>query len=719
MRSLLSAGLLPLGLLLPGAALAQAGAPAVTVAEALEPIRVDGVLDEASWARAVPVTDFLRYEPTAGGPPPGGTEVRFLQDADTLYIGMRITGADYDVRGRISEREDVNADDQIGVYLDTFADGQSAYIFYINARGIQQDARYSTTGFSMSWDAVFTTRGRLTDDGYIIEMALPFRSIRYPAEPGPQSWRVSLTRKIPAEGAKYVFPHRERNAPRFMQSAARLDGVRPPRQGAGLELIPGLTVLQGAVRPEPGAPLEWQGVDPVADVVRPSLDVRYGLSPNIGLAATVNPDFSQVEVDETPVSLNQRFAFYFQERRPFFLDGIEHFSDRMDTLYSRSIVDPVYGAKVSGEEQGWGLGVLQAIDRAPQPSVNEAGAPGFDDVDGAWASSSLLRLTRDTGQAGYVGMTLADKRLLRTGTGEHQLLAADTSQALGRRWEASGTVGASRTSDGQETLLGSAAGLDLGRAYGIGTGCFLSLWDVSEGYRQELGFQTQSGYTAGDGGLNHTFEPEGVVNTVAPGLGAWHFQERNGDRRSGAWVELESQVAGVHEVYLGGNRGSLVEEGVSATSSELWAGYEADLSRWLSVEPFVLLGQTLDYSELVPATEQGWSLALTLRPTPGIRVDASSYHQRFQPEGGALETGWRQRGRLGWQFTQALGLRLVGELVHGNALEPTLTSSVLLRHLPHPGTALYLGYVERTDVSGAPEALSRTVFAKGTFLLRL
>lgn len=710
-----------LGLLLPGLAHAEGEAAVVRVAEAVGPVRVDGVLDEASWARAEPVTEFLRYEPTKGGPPPGQTEVRFLQDETTLYIGMKVTGADYDVRGRISEREDVNADDQIGVYLDTFADAQSAYIFYINARGIQQDARYSTTGFSMSWDAVFTTKGRLTDDGYVIEMALPFRSIRYPRGEGPQTWRVSLTRKIPAEGAKYVSPYRERGAPRFMAQAASLEGVRPAPRGAGLELIPGLTVLQGAAPPEEGGAPEWQGLDPLGAVVRPSLDLRYGLSPNIGLAATANPDFSQVEVDETPVSLNQRFAFFFSERRPFFLDGVEYFNDRMDTLYSRSIVDPVYGLKVSGEEQGWGLGLLQAVDRAPQASVHEAGAPGFDaeDVEGQWASSSLLRVTRDTGRAGYVGVSSSDKRMLRGGAGEHQTVAVDSSQALGKRWELSGTAGGSRTSDGEETLTGGAVGVDLGRAYGVGTGVWSSFWEVTPGYRQELGFQNQSGYTVLEGGVGHTFEPEGVVDTLTPDVGGWSFRERNGDGRRGVYSALEAQVGGLHELYTGGSVGELTEQGVSVPTWESWGGYEADLSRWLSVEPSWMVGRTLDFSELVGAWDQGYRLALTLRPTPGIRVDASSFHQRFQPEGNGLETGWRQRGRVQWQFTQALGLRLVGELVHGNAVEPTLTSSVLLRHLPRPGTALYLGYVERTDVSGGAQALSRTLFAKGTFLLRL
>ncbi len=707
------------GLLAPGSALAAGEATPIQVVDTEGPIRIDGVLDEADWQRATPVTDFLRYEPVEGGPPPGKTEVRFLQDEQTLYIGMRVTGADYDVRARISEREDVNADDQIGIYIDTFRDAQSAYIFYLNGRGIQQDARYSTTGWSMSWDAVFTTKGRLTDDGYVIEMALPFRSIRYPRTDGPQTWGISLTRKIPAQGAKYVFPYRERGAPRFMQSAAPLEGVKPRSQGAGLELIPGLTVGQAASRDPETGELDWQGFDPITDAVRPSLDVRYGLSPNIGLAVGLNPDFSQVEADETPIDLNQRFAFWFQERRPFFLDGIEYFNDRSETLYSRSIVDPVYGIKVSGEENGWGVGVLQALDRTPQASVNEAGAPGFDDLGEAMASTSLLRVTRDTGSAGYVGMSLADKRLLEGRDGEHQHAAVDTSQALGKRWELGADAAASRTTDGVEDLLGGAFGLDLGRAYGIGPGCFLSLREVNPGYRRETGYLTQSAATSGEGGVGYTFEPEGIVDTVTPGVGGWAFEERNGDGRRGVFADVETTVGGVHEAWAGANMGSLREGGVDLPTWGTWAGYWAELSRLIALNPEIEVSRTIDFGTLTPALSQSYSLGTTLRPTPGVRLDASSYHQRFQPDGGELSTAWRQRARMRWQFTQSFGLRLVGELVHGNAVDTTLLSSVLLRHLPYPGTAFYLGYVERTDLSDGPETISRTVFAKGTWLFRL
>lgn len=200
-------------------ALAAPPAPAVR-AVAGDALVIDGILDEQAWEEADPVDVFVRYTPTAGGAPPGRTEVRFLQDERYLYVGVRVTGADYRVRARISAREDINSDDQIGIYLDTFHDGRSGYVFYLNPLGIQQDARLNNEGWNGSWDTAFRSRGRLTDDGYTLEIAWPWRSLKYPSGGEAQDWGLIVTRKIPSEGAKYAFPELERNHPRLFSQEA-------------------------------------------------------------------------------------------------------------------------------------------------------------------------------------------------------------------------------------------------------------------------------------------------------------------------------------------------------------------------------------------------------------------------------------------------------------------------------------------------------------------
>ena len=199
------------------------------------PIVVDGVLDEAAWQQAAPITEFERFRPTLGGPPDGTTEVRFLQDGDHLYIGVTVRDAGYAPRARISPREAINDDDQIGVYIDTFGEGTTGYIFYFNPLGIQQDIRYSAGDWFPQWDAVFTSEGQVTEDGYTLEIAMPFRSLRYPDPDGtPQTWKIMLTRKIPEEGTKYGYPVQARNHPRRFTQAVPLPGIVPASRGAGL-----------------------------------------------------------------------------------------------------------------------------------------------------------------------------------------------------------------------------------------------------------------------------------------------------------------------------------------------------------------------------------------------------------------------------------------------------------------------------------------------------
>ena len=417
---------------------------------------VDGVIDDPAWDAATPVSDFLRFQPTDGGAPPGTTEVWFLQDEKNLYVGIRVRGADYRIRARVAPREDINEDDQIGLYLDTFGDGSGGYVFYLNPIGVQQDILAGSQGdWNFSWDTVFSSEGHVTPDGYELEIAFPFRSLKFPSGGKPQDWGVMITRKIPAEGAKYGFPQMVRNHPRPFSQAAPLHLV-PPKRGSGMELVPGLTVIEQGGRDAVGDDFAWDGVDPWWRTARPSLDARFGLTPSIGLTATINPDFSQVENDETPFALNQRYAFYFPEKRPFFLDGSDHFADLADTLYTRSIVEPIYGIKTFGHAGAWSVGALHALDQSPSASVNDAGSPGFadDDLKDALALDTVARVSHTVGDGGYAGLIVADKEILGTDglKGNHRLLGLDSSIPLSDRWTMfAGAQGARTAADDSGT----------------------------------------------------------------------------------------------------------------------------------------------------------------------------------------------------------------------------------------------------------------------------
>lgn len=719
-------------------------AGSATVVSTSEPIRIDGSMDEAAWATAEPVTDFLKFQPIDGPAPPGTTQVRFLQDDKNLYVGVQVADADYRIRARISRREEINADDQIGVYLDTFKDERTGYIFYFNGLGIQQDIRVGPGFGSFSWNTVLRTKGRVTDDGFVLEVAIPWRSIKFP-KPGDeaQTWGLILTRKIPAEGAKYSFPQTERNHPRLFTQAADLNGVRPPKRGSGLELIPSITAVQQASRDERDDPLEWVDLDPKGEdaaqnwlkVVRPSLDARLGLTPNIGLAATVNPDFSQVDQDPTFIDLNQRFAFFYEERRPFFLDGTEYFADKQQTLYSRSIVDPVYGIKLSGREGAYSVGALHALDRSPAPSFNERSTPGFteDDVVDAYAATEVARLRVDAFGQGYVGATFADKRIIgKDGAqrGASTNAGVDVRVPLGGRWTVDVSNQQSLTgADGSQGDWGQSTGFGVNRAGGVGTGAWLWGWDTTLGFRKETGFLNQSGLTEGGFGANHTFEPEGNVDTITPFFDFNGRVERNGEQQQFAEVGSTVVHHGIHswDAWFGGSR---IREGVgedpSGKATELtdvygWFGgaaYRAELSQLVTVNPRFWGGRTMDYANLAPAYTGRAAITTTLRPTPGLRLDTTVQGDMLSREDGTTARATLIRHWTTLQFTPELGMRSLVEHSAGNERDDMLVTTLLLTWLRNPGTAIHLGWIERTGLEGGAHTLNRSVFLKASVLLR-
>ncbi|MEN0064421.1 MAG: DUF5916 domain-containing protein [Myxococcota bacterium] len=715
------------------AALAQpaAAAPGASVVTTAEPIVVDGVLDEPVWQSAPPVTDFLRFQPTEGGAPPGITEVRFAQDDRAFYVGIRVDDLDYVVRARVSARERINADDQIGIYLDTFHDGRSGYIFYHNPRGIQQDIRHNSGQWNVNWDTAYRSAGTVDDDGhgYSIELAFPWRSLKFP-KPDPehgQTWGFIVTRKVPHEGTKYAFPDITRGKPLLFSEEAELVGVRPPARGSGVELIPAATVALQWLPDDEGRLPDFYRVP--EDWLRLSLDTRLGITPDLGFAATLNPDFSQVESDLADVRLNARFAFRFQERRPFFLDGIDFFNDDFATLYSRSIAEPLYGVKLSGREGPWSLGLVHALDRSPLPSAHENGAVGFnaEDVEDRFASSTLARIKLDAFDDGWVGVTLADKRLVGTPNrpgqgGDHQSLGADLGIPIGRSWITRAAVQASRTAGPTDpnVPLGYAVQGSIARSPGVGTGG--SIWSTvrTAPFRQELGFLNQSALVRTDAELFHIFAPRGAVSTVTPSVGLTWLEEFDGDFFRSVNLGQQVLIRGIHSLSLTGDLRRRRQTGAVVDGYRAQLRYSGQVGRWLEWSPSLFALRSLDFGTLGPATSQGASLGTTLRVARG-RLDTDVQLSQFQPLGESVERSRLIRSTFIWQFTNRTGVRLLvqdSQRSQAEGVEQQLVISPLLTWIDVPGTALFVGFTEQIDRQ-TRRTLQRVAFVKFSKLLRL
>ena len=706
-------------------------APTAQVTTIDVPIAVDGVLDESAWMQAVPVTDFVRYLPSEGGPPPGTTEVRFLQDERTLYVGIRVTGTAR-VRARLAYREDVDADDQIGLYLDPFGDAQTGYIFYTNAIGIQQDLQWVAGEWNESWNAVYRTKGRITDDGYELEIALPFRSVKYPAGGSVQDWGLILTRKNPAQGEKYAWPQIARNHPRVFAQAGALQGVRPPGRGSGLELIGGITVRGQAERPTVADDFRWSSLDTWWEIFRPSLDVRAGVTPTMALVGAVNPDFSQVEADVTPVLLNARFALQFAERRPLFTEAAGFFQDAHESLYTRSMVEPLAGLKLAGRQDAWSLGLMHVIDRSPVASVHGDGTPGFSEADvaGRWSLNTVVRIRRDLPRAGWFGVTFADKHLVEAAyarpdpwtppLGGHDSLGLDTQIPLGRRWLFTAAHDQSLTTGGGDLFAGSRSALAVERNSGQGLGLSAEAVAITDDYRQELGFRTQSGFFASEASIDWTFAPGGPVSTVTPALEAQVFEAFDGESFRQLALLTEVLVSGVHAIEVTGALHQQVA-GPDLSRVQGWnagARYDGQVGAVLELTPAFEVGREMDFQTFEPALRTLTQLSTVVRPVHPLRIDLLGRWTHFMPEAGDPRDDVLVRGRIQWQFTPQWGLRLISEYNHRGDRTDQLRSSALLSWLLHPYTSAYLGYAEQTQLGTSPGTLDRAIFAKVQIMVR-
>src|SRR5437899_5217391 len=341
-------------------------------------VTVDGVLDEPVWLSAARLVGFSQYRPVDGRPATDSTQVLVWYAPEAVYFGIRAYEAHGKVvRATLADRDNIDADDRIQILLDTYDDHRRALLFAVNPLGVQQDGVRSEgqdagaagggvgTGrfdgiVDLSPDFVYQSRGHVTPWGYEVEVRIPFKSIRYQSA-DPQDWGLQIVRTTQHTGYEDTWAPTVRASASFLIQSGRLQGLTGLRRGLVMDLNPEFTThVDGAPVAGPPPRYLYKG-DP-----QPGGNLRWGLSQNLNATGTVNPDFSQVEADIAQVTVNQRFAMFFPEKRPFFLEGLEQFDTPNRLIYTREIVSPVAGAKLTGKLGGTNVAYLAAADDPAQ-----------------------------------------------------------------------------------------------------------------------------------------------------------------------------------------------------------------------------------------------------------------------------------------------------------------------------------------------------------------
>jgi hypothetical protein len=326
-------------------------------------VTLDGVFDEPQWQNAKIIELNYVVRPYENTKPPVNTEVRLFEDDHTLYIGFTAHDPNPEsIRAFYRDRDKVWSNDLVGFKLDTFNDSRLAYQFFTNAFGIQADSiQNEMTGReSDSWNAIWESAGQITETGFQVEIAIPLRILNFKEGDKAKIWGAEFVRFYPREERLRIsnLPSDRNNSCNLCQ-LSDVSGFKQAKQGQNLAVVPTLVMAKGRYR-EPEETLDWD----YADNKEVGLDISWGITPEMSLQATINPDFSQVESDVAQLSINNTNALFFGERRPFFLENADYFSSNYNLVHTRNINAPDYGVKVTGRLDEHSLGVFVANDES-------------------------------------------------------------------------------------------------------------------------------------------------------------------------------------------------------------------------------------------------------------------------------------------------------------------------------------------------------------------
>ncbi|MDX1444216.1 MAG: DUF5916 domain-containing protein, partial [Gammaproteobacteria bacterium] len=362
---------------------------------------IDGRIDPAEWQGALHVE--LRYETTPAENIPARvpTTALLMYSQETLYVAFEAKDPRPElIRARLSDRDRMFQDDQVGIVIDTFNDERRAFQFFANPLGVQGDLFFDDVNGSQdaSFNAIWDSAGRLTSDGFEVEMAIPMHSLRFEFSEDSQVWGIDLVRIWPrGERRQFRWQTMDRDRNCYLCKIPKYRGFAGADPGSNFELNPTVTVARSDERDGLGDPWREGDVD-----VEPGLDMRWGITPNVIANATLNPDFSQVEADNAQLAVNNQFALFFNERRPFFLEGQDLFEEEFNIVHTRNIADPDWGAKVTGKEGNHGFGAVLPDDQLTNLIVPGSQGSDFESYEFE-SRNAAARYRYDIGTDALVG----------------------------------------------------------------------------------------------------------------------------------------------------------------------------------------------------------------------------------------------------------------------------------------------------------------------------
>ena len=381
-------------------------------------MNIDGVLNEDVWNNAVTAENFTEISPGDNVKPEVETKVKIFYDDDYIYFGYTCYEKDMEsVRASLSDRDRMYGDDWVGPFIDTYSDLKQGFEMYVNPKGIQGDLLWTSNSEDSNYDIIYDSEAKMYKDKWTAEMRIPFKSLRFP-DRKEQKWRIHLLRNRPRGARQEIYwASVSRDNPNFMGQSGTLNGIKDVKRGRDIQILPYVLGTQNSTLEDFSDPDSKYTHGKLEGEI--GLSAKYGLSSTLTLDATYNPDFSQVEADAPQININSPFALFYPEKRPFFLEGIDHFATPINVSYTRSINNPLFAAKLSGKINKLDIGFISAYDENT-PYIIPLTERSFFLSSNKNSISNILRMKYDMGGENYLGFIFSDREQ-----------SADSSKAFG------------------------------------------------------------------------------------------------------------------------------------------------------------------------------------------------------------------------------------------------------------------------------------------------
>jgi hypothetical protein len=724
------------------AAAAPPDLPPIAVQRASGPIVVDGDLSDAEWRAAAVIDQFWETQPGDNVPPKVTTRAFVAYDAKYLYIGIDARDPEPSkIRAPYVNRDEIlGTDDNIAIFLDTRNDRKSAVELRVNPRGIQGDASWNDATFTedFSPDYFYDTAARITATGWTAEYRIPFSSLRYPRQ-DPQSWGIQIWRNYPRDNRYFIHSNPvPRGSNCGLCHIRTITGLSGLPEGGHLVVAPYATATRNAA-PEAGlgSPLKTESAE--ADG---GLDVKWTPGSSHAIDATLNPDFSQVESDVAQIAVNQRFALFFPEKRPFFLEGVDLLETPIRAVHTRTITSPRWGLRSTGklgesaytvlvtEDRGGGLVIL------PGPDFSFFAPQDFRSI------AAIGRLRRDFGNS-FAGLLVTDREV--RGGGSNRVFGPDfewrptasnrlTGQFL---WSETKTPDRPDLADEWDGRSLSGGAVDLRWAYTErAPEGFLHYRELGNGFRADNGFLPQVGLRLGEAFVAWKFFPEGLLNFVRPQVFSSYAEKRDGflidwNIVPGVIFQGKRNLIGDVELNLSATRiGGRVFQ-----KTNLFFFFQVDPSRRFSrISIDGNVGEEFDFENGRVGDGVRLSTTLTVKPTDHLALEFIGNHQTLGVKAeddrreGRLFTAQTARLKATYTFSARAYLRLIGQWVETER-DPELyrfevprksggfDGSALFAYKLNWQTVLFLGYGDSRALLGNGDSVKagRQLFLKVSY----